>query len=389
MHECSLGLHAAISNAAALEELLREGAAALSPPCDPCQQLLQPASPQRTMSVEAGAAGSSTCKQGAWNASSLVMPAVPTAPQAFQLTGGYGQHSLMGFEQLVPQAAAASSGAVCWPPCGSSSFPAAAAGCPAAHAAAAAPAAAPATVPDFGNLQLPLLEDLLSKGMSDADSLQLVLESELTAAALDAAIASRNSAPLDFASQQLSQHLAAVLMQDSGLFGPSTSTQPMQGFQHGHLSCTMPMHGACMGPAGPAAGALYSQHSVVASTVSCSSSMNFGAKNACSSPAGTCWGATGVLGPCMPCPGQLMGHMPAAPACSGDAMPAQAAAVVDYFVQPVAQLVQVGVANMGCAVGTAGPSVLLSGQAARITQLRLQMVDLQSRVAEMRQQFGL
>jgi hypothetical protein len=33
--------------------------------------------------------------------------------------------------------------------------------------------------------------------------------------------------------------------------------------------------------------------------------------------------------------------------------------------------------------------VLLSDQAARITQLRLQMVDLQSHVAEMRQQFGL
>jgi hypothetical protein len=244
-------------------------------------------------------------------------------------------------------------------------------------------------VPDFGDLQLPHLEDLLSEGVSDVDSLQWVLESELTAAALDAAIASRSSAPLDFESQQLSQHLAAVLVQDSGLFGLSTSAQPMQGVQHGHLSCSTPMHGACMGPAGPAAGALYSQHSVVASTKSCSSSMDFGAKNACSSPAGACWGTAGVLGSCMPCAGQLMVHMPAASACSGNAMSAQAAAVADCFAQPGAQFAPPGVASMGCAMGAPGPSVLLADQAVRITQLRLQMADLQSRVAVMRQQFGL
>jgi hypothetical protein len=62
--------------------------------------------------------------------------------------------------------------------------------------------------------------------LDDAASLQIMLESELTAAALGAAIANSSSSngqqqqqQVDLETRRISQHLAARLVEDSGLFG--------------------------------------------------------------------------------------------------------------------------------------------------------------------------
>lgn len=95
--------------------------------------------------------------------------------------------------------------------------------CGPAHAAAPAAAA--------GNpFMLPVHD--WTAAAQDVESLELMLESELTAAALHAHLTAYGSSPLDAESQRVSQQLAAAVVEHSGLFettpAPSKPQAPMR-----------------------------------------------------------------------------------------------------------------------------------------------------------------
>jgi hypothetical protein len=251
------------------------------------------------------------------------------------------------------------------------------------------------------------------QGVDDAESLQLMLESELIAAALRAAIASRGSAALNTESREASQKLAAVLVQDSGLFIEASdrelSTAVPAPVAAAQLTCA-PLDQPSLALQ---AHAMCKQDSMTGSCLSEGGSVSHMAFLPPASAFATPWGCHGASialgGPKVLGAG---GHvMMAAPACLSNRMPAHAAPAVAWPAQLPSQLGAVPrVPHMPCfsGVGAQLPSILLGayapsagasaavagaqaavGQLERLQELRQQVVQLQCRLQDLRWHLGL
>lgn len=359
----------------------------------------------------AGSSGSPTA--GPWAPYAAAASPMASGPQC---TGSGSSLLTCTQQQLAPSSstAAPAASSMCWGP----------------------PAAAGASIEP---LLPPEDEDLIMQCLDDAASLQIMLESELTAAALGAAIVTSSShqqqALVDVERRRISQHLAAVLVQDSGLFGEPAgaactpagvlggldSSQPPQMMlqPQGTTQYCLPAVGVA--PQQPAA--LYSQDSVIGSNIDgwgcVSNSGAFPAgkfPTACSPAAGSVWGYQAM------CPGlqapPLMSYGFAAPAwsstagplgsmgvvapakppadpgpmhcspgvftagCGGQLPPATAAAAVPVKVEP-------GLPATNTLLGAAGAAVCWDGKSERVQQLQQEMCHLHHQVASLRCQLGL
>lgn len=334
-----------------------------------------------------GSSGSSSqhCCWGA-PAHAPVSTVVSAGEAALPHLAGAGSMAVEGNQMLISFDSTASS-AACW-------------------GGAAVPGAAPAGVAGSCAYTLPHLKDVL-QGIDDAESLQLMLESELTAAALGAAIATRSSAPLDPESRQMSQKLAAALVQDSGLFDDDASDMQLSAVASAPMAAAHMTHAP---PVKPSLGVMYSQHSLTGSCfsdggVSSSGHMAF-APSAAAGALSAPWGGQGAFmaqgAPQMF--GAAGNMMMAAPACSSSCMPAQAASMGAWPAQiPVlgnfpllSQMpcfpgvgAQLPSMQFGTGAACAGGPAAAAGQVERMQELRQQMVQLQCRVHDLRCQMGL
>lgn len=251
--------------------------------------------------------------------------------------------------------------------------------------------------------------------LDDTASLQIMLESELTAAALGAAIVtSSHQQARDVESRRISQHLAAVLVQDSGLFGEPGAActagvlgldSSLWGAAAGHDAVLSPRSGpapavpvqpgqrpgsnvdgwGCVGNSGafptaaPAAGPVWGYQAMCLGLQAPLMSYGFAAP-ACSSTAGPL-GSMGVA-PAQPPAGPGMHCSPGvfAAGCGGQLHPAAAAAA------PVK--VEPGLPITNTLLGAAG-AVRRDGKTERLHQLQQEMCHLHHCVESLRCQLGL
>lgn len=240
----------------------------------------------------------------------------------------------------------------------------------------------------------------------EASQLQLMLESELTAAALSAAIASSASAPLDPHSRKVSQQLAAALLQDSSLLD-CTDLDLELGSMFG------PPAAAFQGLSPVALKPLYSSSSSCADSSSLASSQAAGlhtqrtaaaAATAAVAPGVPVYSAAGGCKPCAPfavqqvfAPGYSstagpVGLMP----CISAGMPAAAGMPVSLMCPQHMLVPEVAAFSVPCSAALPAEFVLGAAEVAidgtypaRLQELQQQMSVLNAHLTTLKMQLGM
>jgi len=245
--------------------------------------------------------------------------------------------------------------------------------CGPAHAAAPAAAANPFMLP---------VHDWTASAQ-DVESLELMLESELTAAALHAHLTAFGSGPLDAESQRVSQQLAAAVVEHSGLFETTpVPSKPQEApvrpdpFFCSQQLCSVSVSSSSAAAAGPCHG----------SAMMCSDPMTASCHpSAYWSPEGHGINLAAVQGTAGYRAPAYTAAAASAASCAGPqvSMPFRSTFPPVAPCAPVAPPAASGASRQELAAAAAG---VLTGQAERLEQLKQQMFHLQARVDQLKRQ---